>query len=39
MALLKTTSHPDAQGFADFLASPEAEATFVRHAFFRLAEL
>lgn len=39
MALLKTASHADAQGFADFLASREAEAIFVRHAFFRLAEL
>lgn len=37
-ALLAGSSHPEARGFLAFLASPDAEAIFARHQFFRLAE-
>ena len=33
IALLAASTHPDAERFADFLASPEARAIFVAHGF------
>ncbi|WP_328600535.1 molybdate ABC transporter substrate-binding protein [Pontixanthobacter aquaemixtae] len=39
LAVVASAQHPDAQSFADFLASAEAEAIFLRHKFTRLPEL